>query len=215
MGLLAIVMQPVHAAAILVLPALVTNVWQMIAGPALAVVIRRLWPMMLAICLGTWAGLGLMTGAAARFGTPLLGAALVLYAATALAAFRLPAIKRWEPVLSPIVGATTGLITAATGVFVIPAVPYLQTMGFEKEEFVQALGLSFTVSTIALAVNLGMEGEIRVSMAQETLVALVMSCTGMWIGQSIRHRLSPPAFRGWFFAGLLSLGIYLAVWPLI
>jgi uncharacterized protein len=33
MGLLATVMSPVHAAAILLLPSLVTNVWQMIAGP--------------------------------------------------------------------------------------------------------------------------------------------------------------------------------------
>jgi Sulfite exporter TauE/SafE len=54
MGLLAVVMPPVHAAAILILPSLVTNVWQMLAGPALTVVVHRLWPMMLAVCLGTW-----------------------------------------------------------------------------------------------------------------------------------------------------------------
>src|SRR5689334_18177185 len=61
MGLLAIMMSPVHAAAILLLPSFVTNVWQMVAGPTLGVVLRRLWPMMLAVCAGTWAGLGLMT----------------------------------------------------------------------------------------------------------------------------------------------------------
>jgi uncharacterized protein len=73
MGLLTVVMPPVQAAAILILPSLVTNVWQMVPGPALPVVMRRLWPMMLAVWLGTWAGLGLMTGATARFGTTLLG----------------------------------------------------------------------------------------------------------------------------------------------
>ncbi len=66
MGLLAIVMAPVEAAAILVLPSFVTNVWQMIAGPSLKVVVLRLWPTMIAICLGTWAGAGLSSGASAQ-----------------------------------------------------------------------------------------------------------------------------------------------------
>ena len=155
------VMPPVRAAAILILPSLVTNVWQMLAGPALTVVVHRVWPMLLAVCLGTWAGLGLMTGATARFGTELLGVALVLYTMTGLIAFRPSAPKLWEPILSPVVGAITGLTTAATGVFVIPAVPYLQAIGFEKEELVQALGLSFTVSTMALAFNVAFEGGLQ------------------------------------------------------
>jgi uncharacterized protein len=211
MGLLTVVMPPVQAAAILILPSLVTNVWQMVAGPALPVVMRRLWPMMLAVCLGTWAGLGLMTGATARFGTALLGVALILYAMTGLAEFRLPAPKGWGPVLSPLVGAVTGLITAATGVFVIPAVPYLQAVGLEKEELVQALGLSFTVSTFALAINVGLEGGLQLSNAIDTIAALALACVGMWIGQAIRLRMSPTVFRRWFFVGLSLLGIYLVV----
>jgi hypothetical protein len=37
-----------------------------------------------------------------------------------------PEAPRAEPWLSPLVGLATGLVTGATGVFVIPAVPYLQ-----------------------------------------------------------------------------------------
>ena len=209
MGLLTVVMPPVEAAAILILPSLVTNVWQMVAGPALPVVMRRLWPMMLAVCFGTWAGLGLMAGATARFGTALLGVALALYAIASLAELRLPALKGWEPVVSLLVGAVTGLITAATGVFVIPAVPYLQAIGLEKEELVQALGLSFTVSTLALALNVGLEGGLQLSKAIDTITALALACVGMWIGQTVRLRMSPTVFRRWFFVGLLLLGIYL------
>lgn len=211
MGLLATIMSPVQAAAILLLPSFVTNLWQMVAGPSLGIVLRRLWPMMLAVCAGTWTGLGLMTGTTARFGTTLLGTALVLYAITGLAKWRLSVPKAWELILSPVVGAATGLITAATGVFVIPAVLYLQAIGLEKEELIQALGLSFTISTLALAVNVGIEGGLQVSMASDTIVALGLACIGMWIGQVIRLRLSPPAFRRGFFTALLLLGLYLAL----
>jgi uncharacterized membrane protein YfcA len=209
MGLLAVLMPPVHAAAILLLPSFVTNVWQMLAGPALTVVAHRLWPMMLAVCLGTWVGLGLMTGATARFGTALLGVTLIFYAMTGLVAFRLSPPKRWEAILAPVVGATTGLITAATGVFVIPAVPYLQAIGFEKEELVQALGLSFTVSTLALAFNVAFEGGLPLTMTSDTFVALLFACVGMALGQAIRLRVSPSTFQRSFFAGLLLIGIYL------
>ena len=139
MGLLALLMPPAEAAALLALPSLVTNVWQMLAGRRLGAIARRLWPLMLGVCLGTWAGAGLMTGDSARYATAGLGAALILYAIVGLTAFRFNVRASLEPVLAPIVGAITGMITAATGVFVIPAVPYLQGIGLEKDAL--ALGL--------------------------------------------------------------------------
>jgi uncharacterized protein len=208
-GLLAIAMPPVDAAEILLLPSFVTNVWQMLAGRTLRIVCRRLWSMMFAVCVGTWTGLGLMTGASAKFGTALLGVALVIYAIIGLGTLRLSAPKAWEPILSPLVGGITGLITAARGVFVVPAVPYLRAIGLEKEELVQALGLSFTVSTLALAVNVGVEGGLRVSMGRGSIVALALGCLGMWIGQSVRQNMSPNVFRRWYFLSLLLLGLYL------
>ena len=211
MGLLALVMSPPEAAALLVLPSFLTNLWQMMAGPSLRAVSARLWPMMLGVCLGTWAGAGLMTGPLATCGSGLLGLALAAYALTGLFAIGLPPIsqaqERW---LGPAAGAVTGVITAATGVFVIPAVPYLQAVGLEKEELVQALGLSFTVSTIALALNLASTGALNVSIAGPALGALAMACAGMWIGQTVRLSLRPETFRRCFFVGLLLLGTYLA-----
>lgn len=210
MGLLALVMPPVQAAALLALPSLVTNVWQMGAGPSFAAVMRRLWPMMLGVCLGTWAGIGLMTGAGARYGTTLLGLALALYAMTGLAAYRFSVAPRHEAWAGPLVGVVTGLITAATGVFVIPAVPYVQAIGLEKEELIQALGLSFTVSTAALAVNLAADNALHAGLAVPALGALVAAAIGMWLGQALRLRMSPQTFRRCFFIGLLLLGVHLA-----
>jgi uncharacterized membrane protein YfcA len=209
MGLLAVVMTPVEAAAILVLPSFVTNVWQMVAGPSLVTVVRRLWLMMLAVCFGTWAGAGLITGAFAHYGATLLGAALLLYAVTGLVSVRFVASNEYERWLGPFVGAITGLITAATGVFVIPAVPYLQAIGLEKEELVQALGLSFTVSTVALSINLALAGALNASIAGPAIGALAVACAGMWFGQALRLRMQPATFRRWFFVGLLMLSIYL------
>ena len=211
MGLLALAMPPVEAAAVLALPSLATNLWQTFAGPSLRPLLRRLWPAMLGVCAGTWAGIGWIDGGDTNCGSALLGGVLVVYAAAGLAALRLSVGAEPQRWLGPIVGGSTGLVTAATGVFVIPAVPYLAAIGLEKDDLVQALGLSFTVSTLALALNIAAAGAFRSALAVPTLAALAAACVGMWVGRKLRARLSPSAFRRWFFAGLLVLGAYLVV----
>ena len=62
MGLLALALPPAEAAAILVVPSLVTNVWQLLAGPSFGELARRLWPMMLGVMAGTVAGAGVPAG---------------------------------------------------------------------------------------------------------------------------------------------------------
>lgn len=210
MGLLGLLMPPAQAAALIVVPSLVTNLWQLAAGPKLGPLIRRLWTLFLAICAGTWAGAGLLSGDT-RAATIGLGVALMLYAIAGLTSAEFVVPKRAEPWLSPLMGFATGFTGAATGVFVLPAVPYFQALGLEKDEFVQALGLSFTVSTLALAVDLTRTGALVPSVAGASLAALAPALAGMALGGSVRAKVQPDVFRRWLLLGLLGLGAYLAL----
>lgn len=196
-GLLSLAMTPAEAAALLVVPSLVTNIWQLAAGPSFTALARRLWPMMLGVCLGTWAGSGLLTGAGAAQASVALGLALLVYAGLGLTTLRLSVPPAWEQPLAPAIGIATGLVAAATGVFVIPAVPYLQAIGLGKDDLVQALGLSFTVSTVAMAVSLAHEGAFGGTDARLSLLALVPALGGMALGQWLRRRISPETFRSY------------------
>lgn len=210
MGLLAIVLPPAEAAAILVVPSLVTNVWQLWAGPSFGALARRLWPMMVGVVVGTIAGAGVLAGNVAGLAKIGLGIALVVYSLVGLAGLRLAVARRREGWLGPLTGAATGLVTGATGVFVIPAVPYLQAIGLEKDDLVQALGLSFTVSTIALAIGLMRVDALSIHSVWISLLALVPALIGMQAGQWLRQRIAAATFRRVFFAGLLLLGATLA-----
>ena len=207
MGVLTLAMPAAQAAALLVVPAFITNAWQMISGPGLGRLMRRLWLMQSGICLGTWAGAGLMTGAKTESASVALGAALLAYAALGLTNVRLPDVPAWtEWWLGTLVGTATGLITAATGVFVIPAVPYLQALGFEGEALVKALGLSFTVSTVALAWSLAGSGSLDLGTGLYSLFALLPALAGMVAGQRLLRVTRPETFRRWFFWGMVLLG---------
>jgi hypothetical protein len=140
-----------------------------------------------------------------------LGAALVIYAGFTLLARQLSVPARLEKWLSPLIGLTTGAVTGGTGVFVIPAVPYLQALGLSKDDLIQALGLSFTVSTIALAVGLTWRGAFQLDSLAMSSLAIVPAMAGMWCGQAIRQKVSPTTFRRWFLICLLLLGIELTL----
>lgn len=211
MGLLSLVMAPAQAAALLVVPSLVTNLWQIAARPGLLALVRRIATMLLGLCAGIALGAGWLTGGASNAVTAGLGLALVLYAALGLMAIRFHVAPRHEPWASPLVGLATGLVTAATGVFVIPAVPYLQALGMEKEELVQALGVSFLVATIALAASLSHGGALQGTLWTGSLLALLPALAGMRLGQRLRQRVQPERFKTLFFAGLLALGGYLSL----
>jgi uncharacterized membrane protein YfcA len=210
-GLLSLVMTPVEAATLLIVPSFVTNVWQLAAGPRLAPLLRRLWPMLVGVCAGTWLGAWLLTGDITARATTVLGIALVLYAGMGLASIRLSVPARAEGWLAPMVGAATGAISIATGVFVIPLVPYLQALDLDKEDLVQAMGLAFTVSTLALAAGLAHKGIFQASTAGTSFLALAPALVGMLLGQWLRTRVRSEIFRFCFFVGLLLLGAHLAL----
>jgi uncharacterized membrane protein YfcA len=209
-GLLAIAMPPSRAIAIVIVPAIITNIWQTFVGPYLRNIIRRLWPLLLGTAIGARLNAGMLTGPYARYGTIFLGILLVIYAAVGLRKFVIRVAARHEKWVGGIVGLITGAISAATGVQVIPSMPFMQAIGMEKDELVQTLGVFFTVATIALAFNLSSAGLLDQSTALPGAIAMACSFAGMASGQAVRSRMQGEAFRRWFLIAMMLLGIYLA-----
>jgi len=206
MGLLALGMPPASAAALLLVPSLVTNVWQIVPFHGLGPLLRRIAPLSLAACVGTSLG-GVLFGAPhGSWASLALGLILVLYAAWSLAGrqYRIP--PRHESWMGIAAGLLTGLITAATGVFVVSAVPYLQALGLPKNALIQAMGVSFTLSTLMLAVMLGGTGSLSAGSATLSLLMLLPALVGVELGKRLRHRMSPVVFRRCFLLGLAALG---------
>ncbi|RZI39632.1 ATP-binding cassette domain-containing protein, partial [Herbaspirillum sp. HC18] len=120
-------------------------------GTHLRDILRRLWPLMIGTVVGCWLNAGALTGPHARYGTIVLGALLVIYAVIGLNKFQFHVAPRNEKWIGGVVGVVTGVISASTGVQVIPSMPFMQAIGMEKDELVQALGVFFTTATLALA----------------------------------------------------------------
>jgi uncharacterized membrane protein YfcA len=204
MSLLGLWMVPAQAAALLVMPSLITNIAQC-QGPAWRRIVAMLWPVWLGLVVTTVWGpdLSSITPIDARLA---LGAILVVYGLWGL----------WKPVLPQVspkawwiglaAGLATGFVTASTAVFVLPLVPYLQSLRLDKDTMIQALGLSFTVATLALAARLhAFEGGALVSVS--SLVALGAAVAGLCIGAIVRARISATTFQRALFLVFIALGV--------
>src|SRR6185369_10544843 len=84
MGLLSLAMPPAQAAALLVVPSLVTNVWQLASRPGLLVLVRRMAGLLAGVSAGVALGTGWLAGGAAAWVSGGLGVTLAVYAALGL-----------------------------------------------------------------------------------------------------------------------------------
>jgi len=203
MSLLGLWMAPAQAAALLVMPSLVTNAAQCL-GPAWRRLAATLWPVWLGMAAATVWGpdLSAITPIDARLA---LGAILVVYGLWGLWKPVVPQVSHGAWWIGLAAGLATGFVTASTAVFVLPLVPYLQALRLDKDTMIQALGLSFTVATLALAARLrAFEGGMLLSMPP--LVALAAAIVGLAFGAAVRARISAATFQRTLFLVFIALG---------
>ena len=228
-GLMAVWMPVEQAAGILILPVILTNIWQALAGTALKLVLIRLWTMLVAMMIGSAAAAILIASANQALAAGLLGTMLIIYAALALSGARFSVPVRMEGVWNPVIGLATGLISGATAIFVIPAVPYLQSLHFAsggpgreddptdptratdvtmiKDALIQSLGVTVLVASVGLAIGLGAKGSLPLGAAVPGLIGTATAIIGMVAGRRIRNRLSLEVFRRWVLSALVVLGV--------
>ena len=209
LGLLAIFLDLTTAMALLTMPAAATNVWQAAVGGNARMIVRRLWPFMLAATITVWLGAMALTRIDLALLSELLGLILLLYAGLSLGGWRFAIPERAEGWWGPLFGSVNGILTGMTGSFVVPGIMYLQAIGLGRDALVQAMGFLFGASALALAVALGGSGLFPRDTGIVSAAALVPALIGMAIGQRVRRRLSEERFRRVFFVGILALGAYI------
>ncbi len=210
LALLATQLDLKEAIPLVLVPSIATNIWQAMSGGALKPLTKRLWPLLLPACATIWVGAGLLATLDALLLSGIFGLLVCLYAVVSFTGLQAPAPGRTEAWLSPLVGLVNGTVTGLTGSFIFPSVLYLQALGLPRDHLVQAMGITFLVSTSAMAVALGGHGLLPAEAGLLSAVALVPALAGMALGQLVRKRLPEARFRKLFFLALGALGGYLA-----
>lgn len=205
-----------EAMGLLIIPGIVTNVWQALAGDAFTAIVRRLWPLLAASVAGIWLGVVIMSGADTSILIGMLGLFLLTYSAFSLAVSQVPPPGEREFWMSPLMGALGGLAFGLTGSYMVPGVLYIQSLGLKRDDFVQALGITFCLIMVTLGLFMSRRQLIPLETAAMSAAALLPTALGMAVGQHSRRFISDRLFRTLLFLALCVAGIYMiarAIWP--
>lgn len=197
------------AIALTVFPALLTNIWQGLAGGHLVLLLKRLAPMLVMIVAGVFLGTMLLVQADAKVLTIFLGCLVIVYALTGLMRLQIPKAGRSEVWMSPVLGVVNGTVTGITGTFIVPGLLYLQALDLPRVQLVQAMGITFSLSSAVMALSLSRVSLLPADLAIISIAATVPAFVGMWLGQWLSSRLTDMQFNNAFFVGLLLVGCVL------
>jgi len=197
------------AMVLLLVPSFITNLWQAAAGGNARAILLRLWPFLLMATGTVWLGAMALRRVDLALLSALLGALLMVYSTVSLTGLHFTITVRQEAWVGLLIGTANGILTGMTGSFVVPGVLFLQAIGLSRDMLIQAMGMLFTASTLALAIALQANNFLTIELGTVSAVALLPAFIGMVIGQRIRQRLSEQLFRRIFFISLLLLGAYI------
>jgi hypothetical protein len=210
-GVLTAVLGLHPALAVMLVPTTVTNIWQAVVGGHFRAIFVRAWLFLVPATLTIFIGALALTRVNVAWLSGLLGFLLAVYGVVGLLRPPFTMARRNEGWLGAVAGCINGILGGMTGSFGMPGIPYLQAMGLPRDQFIQALGILFTLSTIALAIALGGQQLLTADLGLASAFALIPALAGVVAGQWVRWRLSENRFRQIFLASQILLGAYIVL----
>ncbi|MEO1328822.1 MAG: sulfite exporter TauE/SafE family protein [Pseudomonadota bacterium] len=185
------------AVAVLILPVVVTNVWQAArqgVGPMLDTG-RRFWAMNLVLVVVLWFSAGLLPEIDERTFFAFLGVMTGAFALIQLAGWRpsLPRAAEWP--VSFGVGALAGFFGGLSGIWGPPVVLFLTALAMPKQEQIRATGLAFASGALVMVPAHAATGVFNLGIAPLSAAMLVPTIAGMWLGVRTQDRLDQDLFR--------------------
>jgi uncharacterized protein len=197
------------AMGLLTVPLFATNVGQAFEGGHTAAALGRLWPVMVALVLGTFVGVHLLVTIDRELLYRVVGAVFV---ALAIGMRLLPrlrlgaAAERWT---GPPIAVVAGVLGGLSGAFGPPLTLYLVGLGLAPDEFIKYVAILFTAATLALMLALGGVGSLSGLDFLVSTAAMAPVWVGMVLGRWLRTRVSPAVFRDTVLTVLVLGGLAL------
>lgn len=178
---------------------IITNIPQAIVGDRIAVVLRRLWPVLAGMVVGVAVGVTLLSITDPAYLTPVVGIILLSICTLMWFAPKLVVPTQLETVASPaagVVGGLAGGLAALAGPFVFV---YLLALGLKRDQFVQYSSMFLVISATVMTAFLLGRGVMGWSDAVISTLATVPIFAGMWVGAGVRQYVSPQVFKKLIF----------------
>ena len=145
----------------------------------------------------------------------ILGLVLISYALWALVNRTFSLSLAGERILKVPAGFCTGFVNGLTGSQVMPVLPYLLSLNLDKKAFVQAINISFTLSSLVLLVGFNRLGHLPLESFLIALGGLLPVLLTVSLAGRLQGLLTGAFHRNLVLSFLLIMGLVLLVKTLL
>jgi len=210
LGSSAAISLPSLGLAVLILPTVVTNIYQvsMFGRTELIASVKEFKIFFFSCLLGLFAGAKIFV--AANLNTLVGGIGLVVLVLSFLQLIRINGPKRNNSMrLSSIFGAITGLLGGGTGIWGPTTVLYLTSIATPKQNQILVQGVTFAGSSIFLLIAHLYTGIFDHNTGPLSAIMILPAMIGMLFGVSVQNYLNQDKFRLITLISLCFGGVYL------
>jgi len=196
------------AITMIVIPSLVTNLWQAVTGKHLRDLIREFWFFLIISGLSVYVGTSLFFNMSNNVPTLFLALTIIFYSIIVLTGKTFPFLNRNLLNNKSFIFSSNGILSGLTGTLIVPGVFYFQSLNFEKEKLLQALGIHFSILSLFLGFSKSYHKTIfDFEILFLSLASCVSAFIGMLLGRVILKRINEKMFKKIFQFSLLIIGI--------
>jgi uncharacterized membrane protein YfcA len=207
--LLALIVDPRLAIALMLVPILTSNLWQAFAGGGFRAALRRFGPLIASLGVCTFATSYLLVSAKADAVALFLGTLIVLYCVVEMLPVSLTVSPPLERRLTPAVGAVAGLMGGFSSFYGPPLLIYLSALKMPKDEFVTSIALLYFCGGAALYAGLAVQGVYTLESVVLSAAAALPVLLGVVVGQRLRAHVSQRNFERALWIVLFAIGVSL------
>lgn len=208
-GMMTQFVPPHTAIAVVVLPLLFSNFWQVYRARIGLDALRDYWPLILCMVVSLWLTTFFTVRVSADVLLGVIGTAIVIFAATSLARTPPQLSPGRNPVAQTIAGISAGIMGGFTSIWAPPIVTFLIARRASNEEFIRATGLILFIGGIPLAAGFWQTGLLNSETGPLSALMILPTLLGFTIGEAVRKRLHPDRFRAVLLWVFLLMGVNL------
>lgn len=201
---------PSLSIAIVVIPILVTNLWQATRFSGLLHLLRRFWLTILFFVTSLSITARLLVGIDPQYLFGALGISVVIFTASNLFRPRVHAVtpqtERW---LGPLAGIAGGFLGGISTIWGPPLMMFLMMLNLKKDEWVRAVGLIWFTGAIPLTLSYWANGMLNEQSFPLSVAACIPGMIGILIGEKIRGYVNQETFRKVLLTLLFLIGLNL------
>ena len=194
-SMLAQFVDPRVAIAFLLLPALITNTWQIYRGGQVIRSVKKLWPFVSTMSVVLFISSLFAARASSKILVLGIGIMVVLWTITSLIR-RPPSIPpHLDRPLQFALGALSGVMGGLTAIWSPPMVIYLLSSKCDKEDFVRFTGFMILCGTVPLVSGYLLNGLLDKKLAFVSLLMIIPTLIGFSVGEYLRRFLRGQQFQ--------------------